>query len=200
MTGIYGNELITMQNALIAYANGLKQYSEKTKEIRATYNETAQNIALADQREILNGIVGDSASRIESAGETLKQRISERWEPKATLYNRDIVAMLNDGLLKYSAKDIEEMAKKRYMDNPTMLQVLRGYAETSGEIKQLKSDSVLLFASKGKKLEAAESLKQEIINIIQNAGEKPGHVESVSWFAENFEKAFENKLKAIGEI
>lgn len=200
MEGIYSNELNTMQNALNAYANGLKQYTENTREIRATYNAVAIENALIDQRGILNSIIGDSTSRVKKAGDSLKQHLSERWEPKATLYDRTTVAMLNDGLLKFSAGDIEEMAETRYMDNTTMLQVLRGYAESSEKIKELKRDSVLLFASKSKKLEAVEALTNEIINMIQNASDNPGHIDSISWAAENFEKAFEHKLNVIGEI
>ena len=54
MTGTYSNELNTMQNALTAYTNALQSFLENTKEIRATFNEIAQNEALKDQRATLN--------------------------------------------------------------------------------------------------------------------------------------------------
>ena len=53
MTGTYSNELNTMQNALTAYTNALQSFLENTKEIRATFNEIAQNEALKDQRATL---------------------------------------------------------------------------------------------------------------------------------------------------
>ena len=98
MTGTYSNELNTMQNALTAYTNALQSFLENTKEIRATFNEIAQNEALKDQRATLNSMKSDSVSRISAAAEKLKERITTNWTPKEQLYNREVIAMLQDGL------------------------------------------------------------------------------------------------------
>lgn len=171
MTGTYSNELNTMQNALTAYTNALQSFLENTKEIRATFNEIAQNEALKDQRATLNSMKSDSVSRISAAAEKLKERITTNWTPKEQLYNREVIAMLQDGLIPYSASDIESMAETRFKDNPTMLQVLRGYVDKHNLLSQLKNNSVLLYSSKAKKLAAADALSEELIGIIGSASQ-----------------------------
>lgn len=200
MTGVYKNELNTMQNALMAYANALQNFLDTTKEIRAIYNEIAQNEALKEQRATLNAMKGDSITRITTAAEKLKERINEIWTPKESLYNRDTISMLEDGLLHYSAADVENMAETRFMDNPTMLQVLRGYAEKHDLFPQLKHDSVLLYSSRCKKLEAADSLKDELIGIVGSSNEDMGHATAVQYAAQNFDTSFKAKLDRIGQL
>lgn len=200
MTGTYSNELNTMQNALKAFTNALQNFLEATKEIRATYNEVAQSEALKDQRASLNTIRNDSISRISAAAESLKEHISENWSPKEKLYNREVVAMLQDGLISYSADDVEGMAESRYMDNPTMLQALRGYVIKRNLLPQLKNNSVLLYSSKDKKMEAAESLKSELIGILGSSKEDVGHASAIQYVAEHFEESFKAKLDLIGQL
>ena len=200
MTGTYSNELNTMQNALTAYTNALQSFLENTKEIRATFNEIAQNEALKDQRATLNSMKSDSVSRISAAAEKLKERITTNWTPKEQLYNREVIAMLQDGLIPYSASDIESMAETRFKDNPTMLQVLRGYADKHNLLSQLKNNSVLLYSSKAKKLAAADALSEELIGIIGSAKEDIGHLTAVQYAAEHFEDSFKAKLDVIGQL
>lgn len=200
MTGTYSNELNAMQNALTSYTNALKSFLETTKEIRATYNEVAQNDALKDQRASLNSMKSDSVSRISSAAERLKERISANWAPKEQLYNREVIAMLQDGFIPYSASDIESMAETRFKDNPTMLQVLRGYVDKHKLLPQLKRNSVLLYSSKAKKLEAADALSGELIGIVGSSKEDIGHLTAVQYAAEHFEDSFKSKLDVIGQL
>ena len=87
--------------------------------------------------------------------------------------------MLQDGLIPYSASDIESMAETRFKDNPTMLQVLRGYVDKHNLLSQLKNNSVLLYSSKAKKLAAADALSEELIGIIGSAKEDIGHLTAV---------------------
>ena len=61
--------------------------------------------------------------------------------------------------------------------------------------KALKTNEALQ-----KKLDAAESLKSELLGIIGNTSEAPGHDKSVMYLAENFETVFKNKLDIIGKI
>lgn len=200
MTGAYLNELNTMQNALAAFTNALQNFLKETKEIRATYNEVAQGEALKNQRASLNTIRNDSITRISVAAESLKEHISENWSPKEKLYNREVVAMLQDGLIPYSAHDVESMAEIRYIDNPTMLQALRGYVIKHNLLPQLKHDSVLLYSSKDKKVEATESLKSELIGILGSSREDMGHAGAVQYIAEHFEESFKTKLDIIGQL
>lgn len=196
MTGVYSNELNTMQSALIEYVTALEYFLDSTKEIRATYNAIAQVDALQNQRANLNKAKGNAELRISSAADNLKEHIISKWTPKETLYNREVVSMLQDGLISYSVDDIETMAEERFADNPTMLQVLRGYLEKNELFGNLKSDSVLMYASKSKKVETAENLKNELLGIINNTE----NIESVRYAAENFEKAFQYKLNIIGQF
>lgn len=200
MEGIYRNELNTMQNAFALFASALQDYISGNAEIRAKYNDISQNVALREQRAALNAVRSDAANRISSAAEKLKEHIITVWTPNKALYDRDIVAMLTDGLLSYSGKALENMASSRYADNPTMLQVLRGFVDKNNLIGELSHESPLLYASKEKKLDAAESLKSELLGIIGNTSEAPGHDKSVMYLAENFETVFKGKLDIIGKI
>lgn len=196
MTGVYSNELNTMQSALSEYVTALEYFLDSTKEIRATYNTIAQGEALQKERANLNKAKGNSSQRISSAADNLKEHIISKWTPKETLYNREVIAMLQDELIPYSVDDIETMAEERFSDNPTMLQVLRGYLNKKGLLGHLKNDSILLYAAKAKKIEAAENLKSELLGIINNTET----AESVRYAAENFEKAFQYKLNIIGQL
>ena len=142
----------------------------------------------------------DSVSRISAAAEKLKERITTNWTPKEQLYNREVIAMLQDGLITYSASDIESMAETRFKDNPTMLQVLRGYVEKHNLLSQLKNNSVLLYSSKAKKLAATDALSGELIGIIGSAKEDIGHLTAVQYAAEHFEDSFKAKLDVIGQL
>lgn len=93
-----------------------------------------------------------------------------------------------------------DMAETRFKDNPTMLQVLRGYVDKHNLLSQLKNNSVLLYSSKAKKLAAADALSEELIGIIGSAKEDIGHLTAVQYAAEHFEDSFKAKLDVIGQL
>ena len=196
MTGVYGKELDTMQRALSEYAVAYLSYLQSTKEIRETYNAIAQTKALEGANAALNAVRSTSADKIVAAATALEERIIAMWTPNPTLYKRDVIAMLQDGLLKYDAEAIETMARDRYADNPTMLQALRGYLDSHDLIKEMKSDSILRYASKGQKIGATEELKNELLGILKSSQS----AEAVKYAADNFEATFAYRLNIIGQI
>lgn len=196
MTGVYKKELDTMQRALSEYATAFAGYLQSTKEIRETYNANAQTKALEGANAALNTVRATSADKIVAAATALEERIIAIWTPNPTLYKRDVIAMLQDGLLKYDAEAIETMARDRYADNPTMLQALRGYLDSHDLIKEMKSDSILRYASKGQKIGATEELKNELLGILKSSQS----AEAVKYAADNFEATFAYRLNIIGQI
>ena len=88
------------------------------------------------------------------------------------------------------------MARDRYADNPTMLQVLRGYLDSHDLVKEMKSDSTLRYASKGQKIGATEDLKNELLGILKSSQS----AETVKYAADNFEATFAYRLNIIGQI
>lgn len=196
MTGVYKKELDTMQRALSEYATAFAGYLQSTKEIRETYNAIAQTKALEGANAALNAVRATSADKIVAAATALEERIIAMWTPNPTLYKRDVIAMLQDGLLKYDAEAIETMARDRYADNPTMLQALRGYLDSHDLVKEMKSDSILRYASKGQKVGATEELKNELLGILKSSQS----AEAVKYAADNFEATFAYRLNIIGQI
>ena len=95
-------------------------------------------------------------------------------------------------------EDLEFAARDYYSKNTTMLQALYSIAEKRGLAGDIAQDSPLYMASRQKKIDAANSLADEVRSVMETAD--PVKLDARQYIADNFETMEAAKVAIIGNI
>lgn len=193
----YSDYLARIYNAYNDWTIAFGNYLNSTKEIRATYNQVAQERALSSMREQFMDVKIDAVNRIQQAGADLEAAIEENWRPNAQSYISKVVEVLSSEFLSPTISDLEHAAMD-YGKNGTMLSAMYGIAKKRGLDKDIGRDSILYHADRQEKLQAARSLVNEVIGIMDTTD--PSKFPARQAFAKNFEQYEAAKLAIIGKI
>lgn len=190
----YLSKIYTAYNDwVVAFSNYLNQ----SKEIRATYNQVAQEKALSNQRSQFMDVRNSAIERIRQAGADLETAIEQNWRPNPQSFISKVVEVYSSEFLNPSIDDLEHAAID-YGKNGTMLSALYGIAKKRGIAKDIQKGSPLYHADRQEKLQAAKDLVTEVISIMNTTD--PIKFAARQNFAENFEKYEAGKLDIIGNI
>lgn len=193
----YSTYLTRIHNAYGDWVTAFSDYLDSSKEIRANYNQVAQSHALEEQRAKFFGIRNDAVYRIQQAGEALTAAIEENWRPNPQRYITKAIEAYSSEFLEPTLADLEHAAEE-YGKNGTMLCALYNIAKKRGLDGDIRRGSPLYHADRREKLEAARSLVNEILGIMNT--DDPIKFRARKNFFDNFEKYVANKLEIIGNI
>lgn len=194
---IYAPYLNKIYNAYGDWVTAFSNYLDASKEIRANYNQVAQYHALEEQRAKFAGSRNDAVYRIEQAGDELAAAIEEKWRPNPQSYITKAIETYSSEFLSPTVADLEHAAEE-YGRNGTMLCALYNIAKKRGIDGDIKHGSPLYHADRREKLEAARSLVNEVLGIMNT--DDPVKFRARQDFFINFEKYEADKLDIIGNI
>lgn len=186
----YTKAINEMKAAIQSYDSALASFLTTVREARAVYNEIALMQHVKDQQAKLTEVRNSVIDRIHTAASDLKSVITQLWTPNERNYNPGYMAMLED--IPVTLQDLEDAARERFSDNPTMLMALRTYAERKNlaEGNVFAPTSPLKFASKTELLSAVDILEHELHGVL--AWNDEAHSQALHYAATHFETAFKS--------
>lgn len=193
----YSACLTRIYNAYGDWVTAFSNYLDETKEIRANYNQVAQYHALEEQRTKFAEVRNNSVYQIQQAGEELCAAINENWRPNPQSYITKAIETYSSEFLSPTVADLEHAAED-YGKNGTMLCALYNIAKKRGIDGDIQRGSPLYHADRREKLEAARSLVNEILGIMNT--DDPIKFRARQAFLYNFEQYEAAKLEIIGNI
>ena len=193
---VYKNELNDLRATLNQYALLSSNFEEEMTQAQKNYTESAFQQFTAERKEQLRENQNSYAQAITDKCDKLIAKIKRYWEPKAALYQKDVVDMLESPYFTFSLDTLNRMATENYADNPTMLQVLHNYAKKNQLFTGVEgAASPLHRADGGAKVKCAEDMKKMMITAIQSPNQA-----TIRTMDAKFDEVFRPSLDEIGEI
>lgn len=197
-TSNYKNELTAIYTAYMGWFRAFSAFVEGTKEKRALYNEVAFSKAVQQEKETLNAALTQAVQNLEDARSALLDKIGKNWMVRIASYDEKGIALFSSEYVTPALEDMEFAARDYYSKNATMLQALFSIAEKRGLAGKIVPSSPLYMADRKKKLDAANSLVDEVLGVMQTSD--PINMNARQYFADNFESVEAAKLAAIGNF
>ena len=194
----YKAELTAIYTAYSEWFHAFSAFVESTREKRTLYNAIAFEKAAQQERETLNAARVNAVQKVENARAALLDKIGKNWMVRIASYDEKGVALFGSDYVAPTLEDLEFAARDYYSKNTTMLQALYSIAEKRGLAGDIAQDSPLYMASRQKKIDAANSLADEVRSVMETAD--PVKLDTRQYIADNFETMEAAKVAIIGNI